>query len=170
MMIVLNASAWSQDLDSGRTEFLSNCAACHGADAKGTGPLSARMKPKPTDLTIIAKSNNGVFSPDVVYKIIDGREARTSHRSVEMPVWGCRHPSQPILEGSGHRRSFIIPFLSRKNGHRRSFVTPSLSQRNVHKPATDPLGSLIDLPCDPEPVIRSRILAIVEYLSRIQDK
>jgi len=62
LMIALNTSAWSQDIDTGRTGFLSNCAECHGADGKGNGPLSAKMKTRPADLTIIAKRNNGMFS------------------------------------------------------------------------------------------------------------
>jgi mono/diheme cytochrome c family protein len=30
--------ALAQDADKGRTEYMENCAGCHGADAKGTGP------------------------------------------------------------------------------------------------------------------------------------
>ena len=47
-----------------KTEFLSKCAACHGADGKGAGPLSATIKQKPADLTILAKRNNGVFAAE----------------------------------------------------------------------------------------------------------
>jgi mono/diheme cytochrome c family protein len=52
----------SQDLDFGQAEFLSKCAACRGADGKGAGPLSATIKPKLPDLTILAKRNHGVCS------------------------------------------------------------------------------------------------------------
>jgi mono/diheme cytochrome c family protein len=44
VIIALNASAWSQALDFGKTEFLSKCAECHGADGKGKGPRRANMK------------------------------------------------------------------------------------------------------------------------------
>ena len=91
VIIALNASARSQDLDFGKMEFLSKCAECHGADGKGTGPRSADMKKKPADLTILAKRNNGVFAADAVYKLIDGRDTKTSHGGSEMPIWGCRH-------------------------------------------------------------------------------
>ena len=37
------------------------CAACHGTDAKGTGPLANLLKSKPADLTLIAKRNGGQF-------------------------------------------------------------------------------------------------------------
>jgi mono/diheme cytochrome c family protein len=55
VIIALNASARSQALDFGKTEFSSKCAECHGADGKGTGPRSADMKKKPANLTILAK-------------------------------------------------------------------------------------------------------------------
>jgi mono/diheme cytochrome c family protein len=59
----LNASVLAQDLDAGKTEYLAGCAACHGIDGKGKGPLSADLKTAPADLSIIAKRNGGVFSP-----------------------------------------------------------------------------------------------------------
>ena len=156
MMIALNASVRSRDLDFGQTEYLSKCAMCHGADGKGAGPLSATIKPKPADLTILAKRTNGDFAASTIYKKIDGREARTSHGSTEMPIWGCRHLSPTVLQRKGHRRT------ATQHG--------SLRKIRVTKPATDPFGSLIHLPCDPEPVIQSRIQAIVEYLRQIQEK
>ena len=91
VIIALNASARSQDLDFGKTEYLSKCAECHGADGKGTGPRSADMKKRPANLTILAKRNNGVFAADAVYKLIDGQDTKTSHGGSEMPIWGCRH-------------------------------------------------------------------------------
>jgi|SRR5689334_10377068 len=51
--------ALAQDADKGRTEFMENCAGCHGADAKGAGTLGAKLKTKPTDLTLLAKRNHG---------------------------------------------------------------------------------------------------------------
>ena len=154
MMVALNASVRSQVLDFGQTEYLSKCATCHGADGKGAGPVSATPKQKPADLTILAKRNNGVFAASTIYKKIDGREARTSHGGTEMPIWGCRHLSPTVLQRKGHRRT----------------ATQHGSLRKVTKPATDPFASLIDLPCDPEPVIQRRIQAIVEYLRQIQEK
>jgi mono/diheme cytochrome c family protein len=42
--------ALAQDAVKGQAEYMENCAGCHGADAKGSGPLSAKLKTKPTDL------------------------------------------------------------------------------------------------------------------------
>ena len=33
------------------------------------------MKTPPTDLTVLAKNNNGVFPYDMVYQVIDGRNS-----------------------------------------------------------------------------------------------
>ena len=46
--------ALAQDADKGQAEYMENCAGCHGADAKGAGPLSAKLKTKPADLTMLA--------------------------------------------------------------------------------------------------------------------
>jgi mono/diheme cytochrome c family protein len=85
----------SQDVDTGRIEFLSKCAECHGADGKGAGPKSNKLNMKPANLTILAKTNNGVFSTKLIYQKIDGRSAIGAHRRSEMPIWGCRHGSPP---------------------------------------------------------------------------
>ena len=137
-MIATNTYVRAQDLENGRIEFLSRCAECHGADSKGVGPTSSKPKIKPADLTILAKRNNGVFSPDAIAATIDGRSAIKPHRSTEMPIWGCRQGPSP-----GPQRKAYAP---------------------------KPIDSLLDIPCDPEEVIRKRILDIVEYLGRIQEK
>jgi len=63
-VIGFSACASAQQIDVGRTEYLSSCAACHGTDAKGSGPVSKELKTPPADLTILAKNNNGVFPYD----------------------------------------------------------------------------------------------------------
>ena len=91
--LALSDSVWAQDVDTGRFEFLSKCATCHGADGKSDGPLSSKLKIKPPNLTILAKRNKGVFSQRAVYDAVDGRKATKSHRIADMPIWGCRHAS-----------------------------------------------------------------------------
>ena len=73
-----------QDADRGQIEFLLNCAGCHGTDAKGSGPESAKLHLKPVDLTVLAKRNHGRFDPGAVYRMIDGRNARLSHHSAKL--------------------------------------------------------------------------------------
>ena len=137
ILFLTNVVVQAQNLDQGRTEFLSKCAGCHGADAKGAGPMASKLKRKPADLTALAKNNNDVFQTDAIAAIVDGRGA-ISHRRLEMPIWGCRQGPPP--------------------GPRRKAYQPK------------PIESLLDMPCDPEEVIKKQIRAIVEYLGRIQEK
>ena len=59
--IGLTASGWAEEVDAGKAEYLSNCARCHGTDGKGKGPLSSKLKAKPTDLTTFAKRTTACF-------------------------------------------------------------------------------------------------------------
>jgi cytochrome c1 len=65
--IGFSACASAQDIAEGKTQYQSSCAACHGIDAKGDGPVSTELKTRPADLTVLAKNNNGVFPYDMVY-------------------------------------------------------------------------------------------------------
>ena len=143
-----------QDADRGQIEFLLNCARCHGTDAKGSGPQSAKLQVKPADLTVLAKRNHGRFDPGAVYQMIDGRIARLSHHSAEMPIWGCRHQTPP-------------PTLPATTQRKQKIPKRILSQMKRHE---NKLDSLLDLPCDSEAAIRERLLAIVSYLSLVQEK
>jgi mono/diheme cytochrome c family protein len=65
------------------------CASCHGADAKGDGPMAKSLKVKPPDLTRIAARNGGTFPLMRIERIISGEEQLPSgHGTSEMPVWG----------------------------------------------------------------------------------
>lgn len=143
VLIGSSTAGWAEDLDEGKAQYLSSCAACHGNDGKGNGPLSSKLKTKPADLTAFAKKNKGVFPLSAVYEAIDGRDGIGSHGGREMPIWGCRHASSPI---SPTKRS----------------------KRKAYQ--LDPYESHLDLSCDPEDVIANRILSVIEYLRRIQEK
>jgi mono/diheme cytochrome c family protein len=81
---------YAQAVDIGKREYVNSCAVCHGDSGKGNGPIVAYLKTSPTDLTIIQKSNNGVFPFGRVYEVIDGRKTIAVHGSRDMPVWGDR--------------------------------------------------------------------------------
>ena len=117
-----------QEPDIGRLEYQSSCAACHGADGKGTGPVGIVLLTKPADLTTIAKKNNGVFPITRIYEVIDGRQAVKAHGDRAMPVWGHRYSFAPI---------------------------PTPNEVPLY---------------DREPLIRAHILAVIDYLYRIQEK
>ena len=65
------------------------CAACHGRDGKGDGPVAAALNRPPADLTTIARRNGGSFPRERVERFVTGdREPAAAHGSAEMPVWG----------------------------------------------------------------------------------
>jgi hypothetical protein len=154
----LGDSVWAQDRDTGRIEFLSKCATCHGADGKGDGPFGAKLKIRPPNLTTLAKRNKGVFAQRAIYDAVDGRQASKSHRLSEMPIWGCRHAPPPSVAKKSARK--------RAGRHKKK----SLSEQKKQQWLGNRPAAILDLACDPEPVIRRRIQAVVDYLRGIQEK
>ena len=71
-----------------KATYLRSCSACHGESGKGDGVVSHLMRPKPTDLTKLAKENKGEFPYARTMRVIDGREAVRAHGDPDMPVWG----------------------------------------------------------------------------------
>jgi mono/diheme cytochrome c family protein len=64
------------------------CAQCHGDDGKGRGPVARLLSTAPSDLTTLARRNNGAFPFYRVGQIIDGREDIALHGGRDMPFWG----------------------------------------------------------------------------------
>jgi mono/diheme cytochrome c family protein len=71
-----------------RDDFLALCADCHGADAKGSGPLVKNLTKVPPDLTRIKERANGEFNEKVVFDWILGLSTPNFHGTREMPIWG----------------------------------------------------------------------------------
>ncbi len=129
------SGVWAQDFDGGKFEYQIGCAACHGIDGKGRGPVSSQVKVPPADLTVLAKKNNGVFPFNSVYEVIDGRKVIIAHGTRDMPIWGNRYMPDPNKAASPNASEM--------------FINPSY---------------------DPETIVRMRILAVIDYLNRIQEK
>lgn len=108
MVLMVGLSALAQQIKkvparytspaSGKAMYMNQCAACHGADAKGNGPAATALKTPPTDLTQMAKKNNGKFPANHVYSSIVGDLNVPAHGSAEMPMWGNVYRSM----SSGH--------------------------------------------------------------------
>lgn len=75
-------------LERGRETYEIYCSSCHGADARGRGPLAEILEVAPSDLTTVSLRNGGEFPFDYLYLVVDGREAVVGHGSGDMPVWG----------------------------------------------------------------------------------
>lgn len=68
--------------------FAENCAACHGADARGAGPETLGIGKVPPDLTQISARNGGSFPRARVLSVIDGYRQGT-HTGRIMPEFGA---------------------------------------------------------------------------------
>lgn len=88
VLLAARADAQTTSAATGDYLYRTYCAACHGPNAKGDGPLADSMRRRPADLTEIAKRNKGVFAADEVFRIIDGRTPVKGHGGPDMPVWG----------------------------------------------------------------------------------
>lgn len=73
---------------TGALQYRAHCASCHGPTGKGDGPVAAALAQKPTNLTLLAKNNNGQFPKKKVEAYIDGSAIVAAHGNREMPVWG----------------------------------------------------------------------------------
>ncbi len=85
--------------EAGKTEFMNSCASCHGADGKGSGPVSDALSLIAPDLTGLAASNEGQFPMLEVIQIIDGRSGVRGHGTdAGMPVWGAVYKAPLVGE------------------------------------------------------------------------
>jgi mono/diheme cytochrome c family protein len=114
-------------VDLGKSEYMANCASCHGASGKGDGPNAPYLNRMATDLTTLAKKNGGVLPISRLYESIDGEKVPAGHGSRDMPTWGFDYRVR----------------------------------------AAEYYG---EFPYDSAQYVRSRVLALIEYISRLQVK
>ena len=73
---------------SGAELFDRFCASCHGAGARGNGPVAGSLNVAVPDLTLIA-TRYGEFPTTLIRDVIDGRGIdKRAHGTRTMPVWG----------------------------------------------------------------------------------
>jgi mono/diheme cytochrome c family protein len=89
--------------DSGKQMYKDYCAACHGIDGKGNGPVVESLKAAPPDLTTMAKRyGEKSVVPKVTFILNSGTQSKT-HGTPEMPIWGSvfsrlsHHNDQVVL-------------------------------------------------------------------------
>jgi len=87
LTVVLCAPAFAAD-DTGARLYFNHCAACHGDDGEGTGPVASSMRTAVPNLRTLAQRSGGVFPADAVAAYVDGRNLKTAHGDRQMPIWG----------------------------------------------------------------------------------
>jgi mono/diheme cytochrome c family protein len=84
---------WASDQQSivrGRELYLRYCAACHGKDADGRGPVAEDLKASPSDLRYLGERYGMPLPVGTIARFIDGRQDIAAHGPRTMPVWGRR--------------------------------------------------------------------------------
>jgi mono/diheme cytochrome c family protein len=74
----------------GASIFRNYCAACHGLEGRGNGPVSKALKREVPDLTRLSQRNDGAFPAIHVRTTImfGADDLLPAHGSKEMPIWG----------------------------------------------------------------------------------
>lgn len=119
-----HAAEESRMIATGEELYMSHCAACHGADGTGEGPVSRYFNVEPTDLTMLSKNNEGHFPFMQVFNTIDGRKEVRGHGTGQMPVWGDTftaqvegrtgpHSSEPFVRARITELTFYIQSIQK---------------------------------------------------------
>lgn len=115
----LSSASFAQGkVDLGKSEYMASCASCHGVSGKGDGAMRSYLTKPPSDLTLLAKLNGGVFPSQRVGEWIDGRTSVVigSHGAREMPVWGQIYRAEdtgPKDLNARNRITALLDYLSR---------------------------------------------------------
>ena len=113
-LALIGGAVRAADDDTGARLYLNHCAACHGADGEGSGPVAASMRVGVPNLRTLAQRNDGVFPADAVKAYIDGRDVKAAHGDRQMPIWGdvFRGPDQGTAERTVRRRiAALVDFI-----------------------------------------------------------
>jgi mono/diheme cytochrome c family protein len=95
----------SGDARAGEHIYKQSCAACHGTDARGTGPVAPLLKVDVPDLTRIQARRGGQFPELEVFRIIDGQSELAAHGPRHMPIWGYEFFGSDADDELAHRRA-----------------------------------------------------------------
>ncbi|MBI4888458.1 MAG: cytochrome c [Acidobacteria bacterium] len=74
---------------SGQTTFLQFCAACHGIDGRGMGPVARYLLKDPPDLTHIRSRRDGTFPREALESsLLATGPPATAETQDDMMLWG----------------------------------------------------------------------------------
>ena len=113
-LLVTAPATHAADPPKGVELYMNHCAACHGADGEGGGPVAAVMQTTVPNLRTLAQRNGGTFPTDAVTAYIDGRRVKAAHGDRQMPIWGdvFRGPEQGTAKRTVRERiAALVEFL-----------------------------------------------------------
>lgn len=87
-LVAATPAAAEPNLALGAETFAGACAACHGVEARGDGPMAQLLNVEVPDLTRISAQSGGEFPWLRVVHIVDGRTGLRGHGG-PMPVFGA---------------------------------------------------------------------------------
>ncbi|MGO9869103.1 MAG: c-type cytochrome [Rhodomicrobium sp.] len=98
-------------MDTGKLEYQSNCAICHGEHGKGDGSFNVLLKKQAADLTVLSKNNGGVFPFKRTYDVVSGAAEVVGHGPRNMPIWGNYYNGRAMSElGPSFRQGDVRAF------------------------------------------------------------
>lgn len=93
--------------EAGKAEYMTACAACHGAAGDGQGPMWDLLNVQVPDLRALKANNDGVFPMLDVIQIIDGRTGVRGHGG-PMPIWGDRYSAQIAPKAGEYTAELVV--------------------------------------------------------------
>ena len=102
--------------ESGAQLYKDHCAACHGAEGKGDGPVAGFLKTPPADLRVLAQRNNGKYPADYVSATLRSGTDSGAHGTSDMPIWGpvFRSRGKKLAELRIHNLTEFVESLQQK--------------------------------------------------------
>ena len=84
---------YSAPTDGGQM-YKDYCAACHGMEGRGDGPVAPFLKTPLPDLGKLAQRNGGKFPSTRVMSVLRFGTDSHAHGTADMPIWGSLFQTQ----------------------------------------------------------------------------
>ena len=103
-------------IEQGERIYKESCSGCHGANARGNGPVAPHLQVSVPDLTLLASRRGGSFPVEEIYRIIDGQADLSALGPRHMPIWGYEFFGEEPDDELAHREAtekvdFLVRFL-----------------------------------------------------------
>lgn len=105
------ASAALDQSPSGADMYQAYCAPCHGRKGVGDGPVAASLRTRPTDLTKLARNNQGVFPAERIAGVLQFGILVPAHGSTDMPTWGTTFRAMGGEQSARERVALLTRYI-----------------------------------------------------------